>query len=103
MYRFIATYHIDPLPTRSSSYTTGASHVAGCNSWIAIDAAVPHVIECGGVSDDDLAATEPMVRPVYIACGCASGLGHTHHHRYDENLHDASPSVKNHNAFLHSS
>jgi hypothetical protein len=29
MYRFIATYRIDPLPTPSSSYTTGAALLAG--------------------------------------------------------------------------
>jgi hypothetical protein len=73
---------------------TAIAHVVGCNPWIAIDTAVPRIIECGGVSDDELAATVSMVRPVHIACGCASGHGHTHHHQYDETLHDASPSVK---------
>jgi hypothetical protein len=73
---------------------TAIGHVVGCNPWITIDAAVPHVVEWGRVSDDDLAASEPMVRPVRIACGYASGRGYARHHQYDENLHDASPSVK---------
>jgi hypothetical protein len=71
---------------------TAIAHVVGCNPWIAIDTAVPHVVEWGRVLDDELAATEAMVLHIRIACGCASG--HGHHHQYDENLHDTSPSVK---------
>jgi hypothetical protein len=77
-----------------STIETAIAHAVGCNPWIAIDTAVLHVVERGRVLDDVLAATEPMVRLVRIACGCASGRGHTHHEQYDETLHDASPSVK---------
>jgi hypothetical protein len=72
---------------------TAIAQVVGCNPWIAIDTAVPHVVERGRVLDDELAATEPMIRLVRIACSCASGRGHTHHQQDDETLHDASPSV----------
>jgi hypothetical protein len=77
-----------------SAIETAIAHVIGCNPWIAIDTAVPHVVEWGRVFDDELAATEPMIRLVRIACSCASGRGHTHHQQHDETLHDASPSMK---------
>jgi hypothetical protein len=54
----------------------------------------------GPGSDDELAAAEPMANPARIACDCGGGRGHTHHQQYDDNLHDASPSVKNHHDFL---
>jgi hypothetical protein len=83
-----------PTVVKVRAIETAIGHVVRCNPWITIDAAVPHVVEWGRVSDDDLAASEPMVRPVRIACGYASGRGYARHHQYDENLHDASPSVK---------
>jgi hypothetical protein len=83
-----------PTAVKVSAIETAIAHVVGCNPWIAIDTAVPHVVEWGRVSDDELAATEPTVRPVCIACGCASGRNYAHHQQYHDNLHDASPSVK---------
>jgi hypothetical protein len=77
-----------------SAIETAIAHVVGCNPWIAIDTAVPHVVKWGRVLDDELAATETMVLHIRIACGCASGHDHTHHQQCDEILHDASPSVK---------
>jgi hypothetical protein len=68
-----------PNGRAGSAIETAIAHVVGCNPWIAIDTAVPNVVEWGRVSDDELAATEAMVRPVRIACGCASGHDHTHH------------------------
>jgi hypothetical protein len=73
---------------------TAIAHVVCCNPWIAIDTTIPHVVESGRISDDELAAAEPMVRPVGIAGSCASGRGRTHHQQDHETLHDASPSVK---------
>jgi hypothetical protein len=43
---------------------TAIAHVVCCNTWIAIDTTVPHVVEWGWVSDDELAAAEPMIRLV---------------------------------------
>jgi hypothetical protein len=83
-----------PTVAKVSAIETAIARVVGCNPWIAIDTAVPHVVEWGRISDDDLAATEPMVRPVRIACGCASDRGYAHHEQYHDILHDASPSVK---------